>query len=495
MGRWGWGPFGRYFVTWQIERCIARGSTRCCFWHFGPGRSRSFAVNATRFARKFIAFWGLSAALIPRLRALPHQDAQVLLRQTLLFVVGLFSLLAVILVLIPSVWFALLAPGLHSASLPPTGAIIATALAIPLAAASGVTTAGLNSQHRFLLAGCGTLFFNAVVIGALIYGQHHTANALLVLGIGIAGGATARFFSQLVALPRGWLFGPLFQTTADGKFLRSFVVTALAASLMLLVPVIIRALASTISPGAIAAINYATKLVELPVGVLVTSLATVALVRLSAHHGKSDVSAARHALHVGLRRSLSNAVGAGALIAYFAGPFVDLALGHGAMSPEGVARVVNLTQVLMAGLPFLAMSSMAMAELNARENPGAVLKATVGCLMFLPVIALPGVLLRSEATLAWAIVVFQVIHALWLARSSGIAATGGWGWCDRKLSASFVSVGVIVSASVLADWVFQSLSMHSILIRGALGVLAIAAVVVLPQRYLFDSPPPNSNQL
>lgn len=427
---------------------------------------------------------GLSAALIPRLRALDTQRAQVLLRQILLFAFLAFAAFAAVFSLAPATWFGLLAPGLKAGSLPPSMAVAAAALAIPLTAASGVTTAGLNSQQRFFVAGCGTLIYNIIVIAALWVGRHGFAAQLVVLGIGIALGAAVRLLSQLVSLPRDWLLGPMWQPAPDVKFLRAFMAAAVTASLMLLVPVIIRALASTVSPGAIAALNYATKLVELPAGVLVSSLATVMLARLSEHYGRGDTGQALQALHDGVRRSLANAVGAGILIAYFAGAFVKLLLGRGAMDAAAISRVVTLTQIIMVGLPFLALASMAIADLNAQEKPVVVLKATLGCLVLLPVLALPGMWADSEILLAWAIVGFQVLHASCLVWLSGLAIKGARNLFDRKTAVGMLSVLGLSALAILFDWFLQSATSSNGIVRVALATMALGVVVVLPQRII-----------
>ncbi len=427
---------------------------------------------------------GLSAALVPRLRALPIQSAQALSRQTLIMVSILFGLMALILVFVPEVWFSLLAPGLAANAIPSSAAIIATAIAIPLAAATGVTSASLNSQQQFLVAGCGTLIFNLIVITALASGEYLAQDPLFILSIGIATGAALRLLSQWVTLPRAWLWGSITPSAFDSIFIRGFFATAATASLMLLVPVVVRTFASTISPGAIAALNYATKLVELPAGVLVTSLATVALVQLSTHHASGDTQAAKQALHNGLKRALINAVGAGILIAYFAGPLVELALGRGAMDSTAVVRVVSLTQLLMVGLPFLALSSMAMADLNAKEQPWVIFKVTLACLFLLPVLALPGIWNQSEGLLVASIVWFQVIHALWLAMKCGLFSKSLMGWLDRKL---FFSMSVIVCmtfATILIDGLLKPIFESQILLHSLFACCCVAAMIFTSQKVL-----------
>jgi putative peptidoglycan lipid II flippase len=427
---------------------------------------------------------GLSAALIPRLRALPLQSAQALSRQTLLFVSILFGFMALILVLVPGVWFALLAPGLATSAMPSTAAIIATAITIPLAAATGVTSASLNSQQKFLVAGCGTLIFNLIVITALAFGQYSSHDPLFILGIGIATGAALRLLSQWLTLPRAWFLGSITPSAVDSIFIRGFLTTAATASLMLLVPVVVRAFASTVSPGAIAALNYATKLVELPAGVLVTSLATVALVQLSAHHASADRQAAKQTLHNGLKRALTNAVGAGVLIAYFAGPLVELALGRGAMDSTAINRVVSLTQLLMVGLPFLALSSMAMADLNAKEQPWVIFKVTLACLFLLPVLALPGIWHQSEGLLVASIVGFQVIHALWLAVKCGLFSENLMSWMDKRLFFSMAVITCMTYAAIFIDRMLKPVFESQILLHGLFACCCVAAIIVLSQKVL-----------
>ncbi len=435
---------------------------------------------------------GLSAALIPRLRALPLQSAQALSRQTLLFVLISFGLMAMVLVFVPRMWFSLLAPGLAPSTLPATAAIVATAIAIPLSAATGVTGACLNSQQNFLIAGCGTLIFNLIVIAALFYGQHASHDPLFILGIGIATGAALRLLSQCVTLPRAWLLGPIATSSVDSIFIRGFLTTAVTASLMLLVPVVVRALASNISPGAIAALNYATKLVELPAGVLITSVASVSLVQLSAHHASGDRLSAKQTLRDGLQHALTNGVGAGVLIAYFADTLVELALGRGAMDSAAIARVVNLTQLLMVGLPFLALSNMAMAELNAKAQTWVIFKVTLACLFLIPVFALPGIWKQSENLLVASIVGFQVIHALGLAMKCGLFSKKSVDWLDKRLVISMLTIACMTCATVLLDVLLKPVLENQILFHGLFASCCVAAIIVISQKVLMHNKPTES---
>lgn len=427
---------------------------------------------------------GLSAALVPRLRALPETGAQILHRQTLILVLFLFGLFAAILSVAPGLWFTVLAPGLKSENLPPAAAIFFTAIAIPLAAASGVTTAGLNAQQKFLIAGCGTLIFNASVIGSLALGHNLVSNTLVVLGIGIALGSGFRLVSQWFGLPGSWRFGPILGLSRDKQLFMGFATAALSASLMLLVPVIVRALASTVSPGAISSFNYATKMVELPAGVLVTSLATVALARLSQHYGKGDGIAACQVLHDGVRRSLINSIGAGLLMGCFASSIIQIALGRGAMDASAIKRVVELTQILLAGLPFLALSGMAMADLNAREMQGTVLKATLWSLLLLPLLVLPGIGIGSEGLLIFSVVAFQMVHAVLLIWFADHLRDNFSHWLDRRMVINLVAVLIVVLVSVAAKFLMKVFGFANAYTEISICIFGIAFLINFDGKFL-----------
>jgi putative peptidoglycan lipid II flippase len=428
---------------------------------------------------------GLSAALIPRLKMLPLYHAQVLMRQTLILTSSIFSIFAILFATSPASWFTILAPGLPLDAFPPSSAVLATAIAIPLTAASGVTTAGLNSQQKFLVAGCGTLIFNMTVIAALALDGEDLFGQLVLLGIGVAIGASLRLISQLISLPYGWLVGPITQPPLDRQLIRGFIATAATASLMLLVSVIVRAFASTLNTGAIAAINYATKFVELPAGVLVASVSSVALVRLSELYSKQDLEAAEQTFVDGLRTTLINTIGAGFLIAYFARAIVEIFLGRGAMDSVAVGRVVVLTQVLLLGLPFLAVTSMNMAILNAQEKPQIILKATVVCLMVLPVFALPGMLLGSEILLVWSVVGFQILHAITLSNKIKFKLTSWKVWRGHKLVKSIFINTFIIICVVVVDCGLKLYSMESNYLE--LILVSLSLIFIIISQKLLDS--------
>ena len=362
---------------------------------------------------------GLSVALVPAMRGRDASQQVRLFAQASLAVTVLFSLLALAFVWQPSNWLGVLAPGVALSSMPTDVWMWATvAVALPLTALSGVSSAALNAGDRFFVAGCGTLIFNLCVMAALLVGLARGATptaVLLLLGVGIAAGALLRWLSQWLALsgslrrlddprvgPASWR-GLFFPWLLDGALMRSFAAGLASASLLVLVPVLIRACASWLGSGQLAAFNYAIKLVELPLGILITTLATVAYPRLSECHAQGDEAGFRKLLADSLRRSLVISFAVLLCGWQFGDALVSLLLGHGRLGRQEQDQVSQLMQLALLSVPGVGVVSLLSAALNASQRAGTVLRCTLWALLALPLLCLPGLLLKSPQALMWAL--------------------------------------------------------------------------------------------
>jgi putative peptidoglycan lipid II flippase len=429
---------------------------------------------------------GLSAALVPRLRALSPLEASSLFKSTMIGVAAFFAAAAAAIVVWPGATFAILAPGMAAVDVDlHRRALGAVALAIPLTAITGVTTAYLNAHQRFFVAGCGTLIFNLCVIGALLVADSSIAMALS-LALGIALGAMLRAASQLAALPHSAWERRARPGRLDGPFVRAFMAATGAASLMLLVPIVVRALASLTGAGSIASFNYATKLVEVPVGILISAAGTVALARLSEHHARGDAAGARVLTRDSLQRTilLSLAVlGPGLL---FADAAVAALLGRGQMSVEALHRVSVLTRLALIGLPFVAIVAIAAASLNAQGRSVGMLRGTLWAALALPLLALPGVLLHSERYLMLAVVAFQAVHSVLLLRVARIPTLGPAGWLGPTMLGRVALIGALTAVVGVLD---RILLIESHWIRLVVATATFAVAAALPLRVWRGSPP------
>lgn len=401
---------------------------------------------------------GIGVALIPALRSATADKAAALFLQASLVVAGVFALLATLFVLAPAAWLWLLAPGMLDPLRWLDGWMIyVLAIAIPLTALSGVSSAALNAKDEFFVAGCGTLIFNLSIIVGLVIAMVEGGRYIAWLCLGILCGAIVRWVSQLLALnskrlpdeqgrANGWLM--------DRHLLRGFFAGIASASLLVLVPVALRAGASWLGEGELAAFNYASKLVELPLGILITTLATVAFPRLSEAHDRRDTVAFEALLNTSLQRSL--VLSAAVVLCGF--PFIDAAIsllfGAGKVGVAGLQHITLLTQIALVSVPCVGISSLAAAALNARRQPGVVLRRTIITMLFLPVICIPGLWLKEPAILMLALPVFHMLLAMILIQAVGWRALLAGEAMSHLTLRSVVAIGGVILVGIIVDFFF-----------------------------------------
>lgn len=368
---------------------------------------------------------GLSVALIPVLRQATGDVAATLFVQASVAALLLFSGLAALFVFFPQWWFGLLAPGAHFSAVDLSyWALIPFAAALPLTALSGVSTAALNASDRFFVAGCGTVIFNLSIMGALVMSWSLHQPTMSWLCAGIAIGALLRWGSQLVALRQVGSCA-LYQIgrvlMLDRKLIRTFIHGLAAASLLILVPVCVRAVASLLGDGQLAAFNYALKLVELPLGILITTLATVAYPRLAQAYGDKDADLFNSTLSASIVKSLVLSVAVVICGWQFADAAVQLLLGYGRIGAQEQEQIAGLTQIALLSVPFVGISSLLAAALNARDQAGEVLKCNLRALLALLLLILPGLASYSTTLLMLALPLFFVVLTLILFRRLGLS--------------------------------------------------------------------------
>lgn len=313
---------------------------------------------------------GLSAALIPEFKALSKKEAFALFLQVSIGVTFFFSIIVILLSCVPDLLVYAFAPGLGVDAAGLAAEILLGVLwLIPLAVLSGITTAYLQSQERFVLPALGTLIFNACVVIGLV-GFIQDSKGLDVLVSFILLGGLIRWLSQLwfinSQIPYVQCFNNILLTKdLLGRYFQAIV----AMGLLSLLPVVVRAFASFSGEGSLAVMNYAWRLVEFPLGMVITVLSVVLFPKLSEMHAMKNDSGFTAVLKDGLIWSVL-------LAAVIVGPilaspetFVTIAFGwEGGLSAEKITETSTLLQIGIMVLPFQAVIVMAIAALNAQKR-------------------------------------------------------------------------------------------------------------------------------
>ena len=329
----------------------------------------------------------LSKVLIPEFAAMSEQAKRdILFQQASIVVVFVFGILSFLLSLNSNFLVTLLAPGLSGEHvLAANNGIGVVVWALPLSALAGVTTAYLQSKHRFVITSLGTVFVNtAVIFGILYIGS--TGGAVSLIAAFVILGGFVRWASQVTAVGKQTFLPDLLQhSVVDRGVPRRYAEALLASSILLVLPVIARAVASLNEPGSIALFNYAVRLVELPLGVSITVFSVAVFPYLSDcfqnNKREEGIKMTGLAAQMVIYISLSIAFP----LMWFSHSYVEITYGWGKISDENLAVIATLTTIGLAALPAQGLSSITIAAFSSLKDMRTPFYINLGALLaFVP---------------------------------------------------------------------------------------------------------------
>lgn len=219
---------------------------------------------------------------------------------------------------------------------------------------SGVFSAVLNAHNRFRSASLTGIALNIVTIGCVVF--FHRRMGIYAVVLGTALGLTAQMLVQLPAL----LLAGKYRFTLDLRhpglhrmwsLLGPIIVGSAAGQLALFFD---RYFASTLSPGYMAGMNYATKLVNFPQQIFAAAIATVIFPLLAAHFARENRIAVGSSVTLGLR--LVNFITIPSVCAFvvLAYPMVQTLFQRGNFHASSTALCAGLLPYAAVGLVALA---------------------------------------------------------------------------------------------------------------------------------------------
>lgn len=313
---------------------------------------------------------GMGASLIPEFKRLGRQEAGEVFFQAGAIVLIFFSAFAFVLSVYPEILLKFFAPGFSSELKEQSSALLGIVVwVLPLTALASVSTAYLQANGRFAVAGLGTLIFNLTLVLVLLFWVKSGAD-LVILAWAVLAGALIRVFTQFAdsyaggfrpARARQWRIGQ----DILGNYLR----TVLSGSLLLALPLIARVFATYEPEGSLAAFNYASKLLELPLGTFLTIFSVVLFPKLSELFASEETSEkgvelTKDGLRIILTLSIAFALG----MIWFSRDIVTVVFGWGGMEIGSIEKISALSALAMLALPAQGLSSLATAALYARKD-------------------------------------------------------------------------------------------------------------------------------
>jgi putative peptidoglycan lipid II flippase len=361
----------------------------------------------------------ISAALVPVfVDAIDDEERLWRLLSTILTLVALvLTGVALVLGLFAPVVVDLLASGLaddaRAAAIPMVRVML---VAVVLQGLGGIMTAVLYARRRVALPAFAVAIYNgAIIVCALLL---HEVLDVYALVVGVVLGAAGQALLQAPALGR-WRFRPRLELDRPEirTILRLYGPVALGMVVTIVGIVIDRNLASGLAEGSLSVMNYATRLIQFPLGLVATATSFAVLPLLARHasalaaatrSGTTDAEAAegyRDTLRFGARVVLLLMLPAAVGLIVLREPLVQLLFERGRFGEVETARTALVFLAYAPQLPFTALDQLFIVAFYARKDtrtPVAIGVVTV-LLYLVSALALIGPLDAAGLALANAI--------------------------------------------------------------------------------------------
>jgi putative peptidoglycan lipid II flippase len=244
---------------------------------------------------------------------------------------------------------------------------------------AGLATATLHAQRKFLLPACIGAIFNAgVILGAALF---HERLGVASLAVGATIGALGQVAIQALGL-RGLRYRPTLNLRHPVMRRIAGLYAPVALGIVFLIggTIVDRWLASGF-PAALATMQYATTLIQFPLGLVAAAIALAVLPTLSRQSGPADAAAFRGTLAIGLKVVLLLVTPATVGLVVLAGPITAVLFERGAFGAADTIATARALWCYLPGLPAIALAQLLIFAFYARKNtliPSLVQGAAIG---------------------------------------------------------------------------------------------------------------------
>jgi putative peptidoglycan lipid II flippase len=246
----------------------------------------------------------------------------------------------------------------------------------------------LNALHRFFLPAISPAMFNVATIlcAFLLVPLMPSMGLPHIAGIAIATvlGGIGQIAVQWPALRReGFRYRPIldFRDPDVREILRLMGPGTLGLAAVQINVLVNTSLATTEPQGAVSWLQYAFRLMYLPIGLFGVSIATAALPDLSRHAASADRDAMRRTISTGLRMMLMLNVPATIGLIVLAQPIIELLLEYGRFTPDDTSATAAALMFYSPGLvgySAVKIASPSFYSMGDSRTPAMVSVASIG---------------------------------------------------------------------------------------------------------------------
>jgi len=330
----------------------------------------------------------------------------------------------------------------------------------------------LNTWKRFVVPAATPVLLNLAAIAAACWlGPQFTRwgiEPIYAQAVGVMLGGVLQLAIQIPALRRiGALpsIGLLPATVRAawshpgvGRVMRQMAPALVGVSVAQISVVINTQIASHQGVGAVSWLDWASRLMEFPTGLLGVALGVVLIPQLSAANARKDAAAYSGLLDWGLRLVLLLALPCAVALLVFPKALVAVLFHRGAFDAVAVAKTSSALMGYGVGLMGLVGVKILAPGFYARQDIRTPVKIAIAVLVLTQLMNVVFVPFLGHVGLALSISLGAMINALWLfiglRRSGAYTPEPGWrGFTARVFGATALLGGLLFWAERAIDWV------------------------------------------
>ncbi|GHB95629.1 putative lipid II flippase MurJ [Cerasicoccus arenae] len=245
---------------------------------------------------------------------------------------------------------------------------------MPIICVTAILGAVLNVRNRFAVPALSNVLLNVGIIGALLIGglwmKLPAEELVWLLSVGVLVGGVLQIFSALWALwQEGWR-PRIERGPVDGmeELKRLFIPGLWGAAILQVNTFVSRLLAFGLNESATTTLNYANRLIELPMGMFAVAIATVIFPQMSLMVSANDREGLVESYGHGLRMTLALTAPAAVGLIALSEPILTMLFQWGRFSAGDVAMTGPLLMILAAAVPLFAMNAFMTRAFHAFKD-------------------------------------------------------------------------------------------------------------------------------
>lgn len=258
----------------------------------------------------------------------------------------------------------------------------------------------------------------------------------------LAGAAIGAFLLPLLAVRKGGMrFYPALRHPMMKRFLLLALPLMVGQSVVVLDEQFVRIFGSMAGEGAVSLLNYARRIMMVPVGVVAQAAGVASFPFLASLVAKGDMQGFCGTLNQTMKNSMIVAVPVTAWMAVAAAPVLGFIFEGGSFSVRHTAEAAPLLQLMLLAVPFWMLQQVTGRAFYVMQDmwtpavvgTAATLLAVPGYFMLVPILGAAGVAAVTTASIAlYALALLAVAHRRWA--KGAFAGVAGAGWRSLLLS-------------------------------------------------------------